>query len=77
MDRYDVAIVGAGVIGLSIALALRDSGLSIALIDVAPAPPIEPVGRGMDDWGRRVTALTPASEPVSYTHLTLPTICSV
>jgi len=62
VDRYDVAIVGAGVIGLSIALALRDSGLSIALIDAAPAPPTEPVGRGMDDWGRRVTALTPASE---------------
>lgn len=62
MDRYDIAIVGAGVIGLSLALALRDSGLSIALIDAAPAPPTEPVGRGMGDWGRRVTALTPASE---------------
>ena len=62
MDRYDVAIVGAGVIGLSVALALRNSGLSIGLIDAASAPPTEPVGRGMDDWGRRVTALTPASE---------------
>jgi 2-octaprenylphenol hydroxylase len=61
VDRYDVAIVGGGVIGLSIALALRDSGLSIALIDAAPAPPTEPVGRGIGDWGRRVTALTPAS----------------
>ena len=50
MDRYDVAIVGGGVIGLSIALALRDSGLSIALIDAAPAPPTEPVGRGIGDW---------------------------
>ena len=62
MDRYDVAIVGAGVIGMSVALALRESGLSIALIDAASAPATEPSGRGVDDWGKRVTALTPASE---------------
>ena len=30
---YDLAIIGAGVIGMSIARHLKDSGLSIALID--------------------------------------------
>ncbi|MBS04557.1 MAG: hypothetical protein CMQ24_17870 [Gammaproteobacteria bacterium] len=33
MSQFDVAIAGAGLTGLSLAAALRDSGLSIALID--------------------------------------------
>lgn len=33
-QRYDIAIIGAGPAGLSLACALRDSGLSIALIDM-------------------------------------------
>lgn len=33
---YDLAIVGAGIIGLTLACALKDSGLSIALIEAKP-----------------------------------------
>ena len=43
-----VAIVGAGIGGLSLALALRERGLRAQVFEQAP-------------------------EPVSYTHLTLPT----
>jgi len=34
-------------------------------------------GRAVDSYFKNVTWLTRAVEPVSYTHLTLPTICSV
>lgn len=34
---YDVAIAGAGIVGLTLACALQDSGLRIALIDAKPA----------------------------------------
>ena len=33
---YDLAIVGAGIIGLTLACALKDSGLSIVLIEAKP-----------------------------------------
>ena len=32
-QTFDVAIVGAGLVGSSLALALRGSGLSVALIE--------------------------------------------
>lgn len=35
-DRVDLLIVGAGPVGLALALALRDSGLRIALADARP-----------------------------------------
>ncbi len=38
--RHDVVIVGAGIVGLVLACALRDSGLRIAIVERArPAPP--------------------------------------
>ena len=32
-DRYDVAIVGGGIVGTTLAVALKDSGLTVALIE--------------------------------------------
>ncbi len=58
--RADVAIVGAGLVGASLALALSGPGsnLKIALVDAAePAP----LNTGADDWDARVYALNPAS----------------
>lgn len=54
---FDVAIVGAGLVGSSLALALRDSGLSVALIE-ARAPQALP-----DDasWDNRIYAISSGS----------------
>jgi 2-octaprenylphenol hydroxylase len=38
MDNYDVVIVGAGMVGLTLALALKNSGLNIVVIDKGSAP---------------------------------------
>jgi ubiquinone biosynthesis UbiH/UbiF/VisC/COQ6 family hydroxylase len=57
---FDVVIVGAGLVGSSVAAGLRGSGLSIALLDRAAAP--EPVSASADDWDVRIYAVSPGSE---------------
>jgi 2-polyprenylphenol 6-hydroxylase len=53
---FDVAIVGAGLVGASLACALAPSGLRCALVDGAlPAPPL-------DTWDTRVYAISPSSQ---------------
>lgn len=54
MLHFDLAIVGGGLAGTSLAVALRDSRLKIALIE--PAPPVRPSG-----WDSRVYAISPAN----------------
>jgi ubiquinone biosynthesis UbiH/UbiF/VisC/COQ6 family hydroxylase len=51
----DIAIVGAGLAGASLAAALRGSRLRIALIDARPPPPA-PQG-----WDSRIYAISPAN----------------
>jgi ubiquinone biosynthesis UbiH/UbiF/VisC/COQ6 family hydroxylase len=55
--RFDVVIVGVGLVGASLALALsqRDPGLKLALVDAAPPAPESA------DWDSRIYALSPAS----------------
>lgn len=55
--QYDVIIVGAGLVGAACALALRGSGLRVALVEGrAPAPlPAD------DGWDSRIYAISPAS----------------
>ncbi len=51
----NVAIVGAGLVGASLAAALGRAGLEVALVEHAPpAPPGE-------DWDSRIYAMSPAS----------------
>ena len=58
VNAVDVAIVGAGPVGASLALALRDARLRVALIDAAPAAPqVVPAA----DWDSRIWALNPTS----------------
>lgn len=52
---YDVAIVGAGLVGASLAAALGRAGLAVALIE--PAPPEPPA----EDWDSRIYAISPSS----------------
>ncbi len=54
-ESCDVAIVGAGLVGSSLALALARSGLSVVLIE--PRAPVAP----SDAWDSRVYAVSPGS----------------
>jgi 2-octaprenylphenol hydroxylase len=59
-DEFDVIIVGAGLVGLALARALRGAGLRLALVDRVARPaalPAEPEG-----WDQRVYAISPGSE---------------
>ncbi len=58
---YDLIIAGAGLAGLSLAAALRDSGRRIALLDAAkPAPVREPLS-DRAPWDSRIYAVSPGS----------------
>jgi len=54
---FDVVVVGGGLVGLSLAAALRDAGLRLALVE--PQAPREPAGA--DDWDSRIYAISPGS----------------
>jgi ubiquinone biosynthesis UbiH/UbiF/VisC/COQ6 family hydroxylase len=58
--QFDVAIIGAGLVGLSLARALGGSGLTLALVDRAPTPPPDAPQPG--GWDVRVYAVSPGSE---------------
>ena len=57
----DIAIIGAGVVGLATALAIAPTGLRIAVFDAQKEPNEPSEERALNAWSRRVTALTPAS----------------
>lgn len=54
---FDVVIVGAGLVGLSLARALADSGLKLALVE-RNRPSLPDTG----EWDARVYAISPRSE---------------
>lgn len=66
VDQFDVIIVGAGLVGLSLARALRGSRLRVALVDRNPRPAALPVAP--DDWDTRVYAISPGSEAFLAAH---------
>ena len=53
--QFDLVIVGGGLAGLSLACALRETRLRIALVETSP-PPVRAEG-----WDARVYAITPAN----------------
>lgn len=60
--RFDVVVVGAGLVGAAFALAIKDSGLAVALLDRAPL--IE--SPADETWDKRVLAISPGS--ASFLH---------
>ena len=56
--RYDVVIVGAGLVGLSLAPALARSGLSVALVDRGPMADVDTEAQALD---ARIYAISPGS----------------
>ncbi len=55
--KFDIVIIGGGIVGTSMALALKDSGLKIALVESRlPSPP--PKNKS---WDSRVYAISPGS----------------
>jgi len=57
-QEFDVAIVGGGLVGASLALALADTPLRVALIEAAPAPSTAP------SWDERCIALNDATHRI-------------
>ena len=53
--QVDVVIVGAGLVGASLAAALAPRGISVALVEPAPPEPPAP------EWDARIYAISPAS----------------
>ena len=54
MQQFDLIIVGGGLAGASLALALRETRLRIALVEANP--PVRPEG-----WDARIYAISPAN----------------
>lgn len=61
-QTYDVAVVGAGIVGLSTALVLTRQGYSVALVERRPPGRVE----GELGFDIRTVALTPASVSLLY-----------
>lgn len=55
-ERYQVVIVGAGLVGAAAALALGRKGLRVALIERQPPQP------PTDSWDTRIYAISPSSQ---------------
>jgi len=59
----DVLIVGAGLVGASLAAALTGSGLDVVLIDAGPKEPAIP-----GEWDSRIYAISPGSARFLRNH---------
>jgi ubiquinone biosynthesis UbiH/UbiF/VisC/COQ6 family hydroxylase len=56
--EFDIVIVGGGLVGASLAAALKSSGLQLALVESGPSPQ---ASRAEDDWDSRIYAFTPGN----------------
>lgn len=57
MNQYDVIVVGGGLVGAALALALGEAGLRLALVEQVPPRPL-PTDQS---WDARVYAVTPGN----------------
>lgn len=57
-QHFDVVVAGAGLVGLSCALALSRQGMTVALVESRPRPQTKP---GDEAWDARIYAISPAN----------------
>ena len=57
MQSFDAIVAGAGIVGAALALALRDAGLTVGLIE--PAPPKAPDREA--GWDSRIYTFSPGN----------------
>lgn len=57
----DVVIVGAGMAGLALAVALARDGLTSVIVEAGDRPEAPPESVDLDAWDHRVSALTPGT----------------
>ncbi|GAB1235350.1 UbiH/UbiF family hydroxylase [Ferrigenium sp. UT5] len=56
--EFDIVIIGGGLVGASLAAALKDSSLKLALVESASPPPPPAAA---DSWDSRIYAFTPGN----------------
>jgi ubiquinone biosynthesis UbiH/UbiF/VisC/COQ6 family hydroxylase len=56
--EFDVVIIGGGLVGASLAAALKSSGLRLALVEGQPSPTLP---EDSDNWDSRIYAVTPGN----------------
>lgn len=59
--NFDVVIIGGGLVGASLAAALKHSGLSLALVEAQPLPALPTADDSLADWDSRIYAISPGS----------------
>ncbi len=59
-DTFDVVVVGGGLVGGTLTLALARAGLDVAVVEARESPPLP----CRDYYAQRVSAISPASENV-------------
>jgi ubiquinone biosynthesis UbiH/UbiF/VisC/COQ6 family hydroxylase len=59
--NFDVVIIGGGLVGASLAAALKHSGLSLALVESQPLPMLEDSPVNAEAWDSRIYAISPGS----------------
>lgn len=62
--KFDMVVIGGGLVGASLVAALKNSGLRIALIESREPPPIP----GDKSWDSRVYAISPGSVAFLHDH---------
>lgn len=80
--NFDVVIIGGGLVGASLAAALKHSGLSLALAEAQPLPALPTAGESSNNWDSRVYAISPGSRRYledcgAWTHLDVSRIAPV
>ncbi|MDP2759930.1 MAG: UbiH/UbiF family hydroxylase [Sideroxyarcus sp.] len=56
--EFDIVIIGGGLVGASLAAALKDSGLKLALVESGSPPQVQATE---DNWDSRIYAFTPGN----------------